>query len=379
MALFDGATGGLKCGLIAFVLVVGVAAARDWYVNPGTGNDAAAGTIDAPVRLAQAAVDRARPGDVIHLLPPGTVYRQTIVIEGTRKLTIEGNDVTLTGADPLPEEGWEQLDGGLRRLQLPRHRLEWMKNRALVVFDGRGVRMGRSPTVRKDFPPLETIGPGEFAWEPVDDARGYLYISGEPSEDEWAVRAAGITTLGTNRDLTIRNLNARHMLNDGFNIHGDCRGLRCENIAAYENYDEGFSAHDTSEAVVVAGRFRGNDNAVFDINRSETAYENCVFSNSISKEVGFAGKRHRLTDCRIAASAPVAVMIKGHRKEDLPCRIDSTVIAGTATASRASVLVQKRTAHFVDCNLYRVDLVNRRGSIRTKDTRLDGRRVENGP
>lgn len=47
--------------------------------------------------------------------------------------SIEGNGVTLDGADPLPESGWASLQNGLFRRKLPR--TVW--DRHLLIIDGR--------------------------------------------------------------------------------------------------------------------------------------------------------------------------------------------------------------------------------------------------
>ena len=49
--------------LLALLTLTVSGAARDWFVSP-TGNDAAEGNDQAPLRTVQAALDRAQPGDV---------------------------------------------------------------------------------------------------------------------------------------------------------------------------------------------------------------------------------------------------------------------------------------------------------------------------
>ena len=282
--------------------------AREWHVNPEHIGGRADGTAEHPVATAQAAVDRALPGDIIHLHPAGAVYRQMIVLRNASGFTIEGNGVTLTGADPLPVEGWETMSPGLYRRQLK----EPAMHRHLVIFNGHAQRMKRSPTLKTPFPDPHQMAEGEFSWQAIDGETGWLWVrTAQPLDQlEWSVRMAGIATSGVCRDITIRHLHTRHALNDGFNIHGDCRGLRCEKISGYECFDEGFSAHDTSQTTVEDALFWGNDHAIADVNAAETRYLRCEFRDSISFEVFLAGRSHHLEDCTLLASAPSAFTLR---------------------------------------------------------------------
>jgi hypothetical protein len=123
-------------------------------------------------------------------------------------------------------------------------------------------------------------------------------------------QSAGVATSGTCRDIKIRNLNTRHALNDGFNIHGDCRGFHASKISAYECFDEGFSAHDASQTTVEDGLFWGNDHAIADVNAAETRYLRCEFRDSLSVEVFLSGRAHHLEDCRLIASAHNAFTLR---------------------------------------------------------------------
>jgi hypothetical protein len=71
------------------------------FVSP-QGSDGAAGTRDHPLRTPQVAVDRARAGGTVRLLP-GTYLRQRIVVRDRHDLTITGPHATLdaTGLEPL--------------------------------------------------------------------------------------------------------------------------------------------------------------------------------------------------------------------------------------------------------------------------------------
>ena len=281
--------------------------ARDWFVNPFNGNDRNEGAAGSPLATAQEAVDRAETGDRISLLPPEAVYRQSIDFRSAKDgLIVEGNGVILTGADPIGNAPWEDLGGGLFRTKLPAND----GNRALLIVNGRAERMRRFTQGEVAFPPSENLKPGQFRWDAIDEKTGWLTVRGPTSGLEWSTRQNGIATSGRLRNLKVYHLIARHFLNDGFNIHGDSRGLQFFAVEGHENFDEGFSAHDTSECWIYDSFFSRNENAVADVNAAETYYSNCRMGESLKVDVLFQGGRHRLFKCRITpgpSSIPLTI------------------------------------------------------------------------
>lgn len=353
-------------------------AARGWHVDVHHGDDSGPGTADAPLLTPQRAVDRAQPGDVIHLGPEGAVARAMISLRGKHDLVIDGHGVTLSGADPLPKDGWEALGDGLFRQPMEIRPIGRM-SRHLLIVDGRAQRMGRSPSARPEFPKPEALEAGQFSWQATEGNEGWLYVRGATAGLEWSVRPAGLATSGKNRNITVRNLNARHALNDGFNIHGDARGMRFYHVTGYENFDEGFSAHDTCQCWVEDGRFWGNDNAAYDVNAADTYYSRCEFRDSLSVEVGFAGGEHRLEDCRIVAAGKTAVALSqgGHPmfgKRKIACRVvmsHVTIVSADAKprplhAGKGIELDMKA------CRLKDIPIHDRGATITAEDTTLDG-------
>ncbi|MGB0579290.1 MAG: hypothetical protein ACPGVU_06275 [Limisphaerales bacterium] len=348
---------------------------RGWYVNNHFGSDQGDGSEQKPFKTAQQAVNRSRSGDAVHLLPKGATYRQQISIRGKTNIVILGNGVTLTGADPLPASGWEAVGDRLWRKRMK----QTLYNRHLLIRDGKAIRMGRSPSIRKEFPKPEQLKDGEFSWQAAEEKTGWLYVRGSLEDLEWSVRAAGVATSGASRGVTIRNLHARHALNDGYNIHGDCRGLICSDFTAYENFDEGFSAHDTCTAKVARARFWGNDHAVADVNFADTDYEDCEFRESLSTEVLFSGGKHTLRNCRIVASAPTAfsLSVGGHPKIEGKslgqCHLVKCRIVSVDENKRAVRIAAECAAKFESCVLERLQLSNR-GKITATECEMVGSR-----
>ncbi len=281
---------------LAFLSLAGTGHSRDWFVHPTRGSDENKGEADSPVATAQVAVDRAGPGDRILLFPENSIYRQSISLKSVPPgLEIEGNGVTLTGADPLSSKGWEQLGEDLHRILLPRPPFD----RHLLIVNGRAQRMGRLCQNPIDFPEVSDLAPGEFRWDDDSETEGWLTYRGKLEELEWSVRRNGLATSGNLRSICVSRLSARHFLNDGFNIHGNAKGMRFAEISGYENFDEGFSAHDTSSSWIQNSTFIRNENAIADVNAADSYYVGCKFSSSYAYEVLFQGGRHSLTRCRI--------------------------------------------------------------------------------
>jgi len=348
--------------------------ASEFYMNAATGDDRNAGTEASPLATAQKAVALASPGDTIHLFPEGAVVRQEISLNGKEGITIDGHGVTLTGADPLPADGWETVRPNLARRRMP----QTIMQRHLLIVRGKANRMGRSPTVNTPFPLPEQLQPGQFCWQDIDEKQGWLYVCGPREGLEWSVRMSGVRTSGRNRDITLRNINCRHALNDGFNIHGDCRGLQCANITGYDNFDEGFSAHDTCQCWIAGGRFWGNDNAVADVNQADTFYRNCEFRDSVSTEVLFQGGKHSLDDCRIVAqgrNAFLAVSTQISRTNPtrvaVECRLTNCRIDSIDAPPR-TFLLKDADVTITDCQLEQVRLDITDSRVAVQLSTLDG-------
>jgi hypothetical protein len=255
----------------------------------------------------------ARPGDVIHLLPKAAVYREMITLADKRDLTIEGNDCVVTGADPLPSDParWEKVREGLHRIRLRRT----MQDRHILVVDGKGVTMGRTKyminrrPLREQYPKLEDLKDGQFAWEPIDNSAGWLYVKGPLDRLEWAVRPQGVYTNKEVHNITIRNLHTRHVLNDGFNIHGNAQGIRLFNVTGHECFDNGISPHGACSFTVQDSQFFRNEMAVGNDFLTETHFLRCRIGSSVQEEVMIIGGRHLFEHCRIRASGPVAIRL----------------------------------------------------------------------
>jgi hypothetical protein len=103
-------------------------------------------------------------------------------------------------------------------------------------------------------------------------------------------------------DIIIRNLTVKYAGNDGFNIHGDRRGIRLEKVRALSCADEGISAHETTEMEVLDSEIAWNGSisgGVTDVNDAVTTYRNCIVHDNAGAAFCFTGKSHRVYDSLI--------------------------------------------------------------------------------
>lgn len=303
---------------------------RDWFVHHTRGADSNMGVPDSPLKTVQTAVDRARPGDRILLFPENAVYRQSVSVSKIPPgLEIEGNGVTLSGADPLPPQEWKRLGEDLYQIELPRP----PQDLPLLIVDGKPQRMGQTGENQASYPAIDELEIGEFHWENVSETEGRLTFRGAPSNLEWSVRENGFSTSGDIRNLYVSRLSARHFLANGFDIGGNARGLRFSEISSFQNLGTGFRAHDTSSSWIQNASFYENHTGVEDINAADTYYLDCEFHSSFVGEVVFRGGRHSLTRCTIRPGV-----------SSIPLQIQSGELNGESTSPVAASLVLRNVS-----------------------------------
>jgi len=279
--------------LLAVLLLVLPLQAREIHLAPD-GNDAGDGSAAQPWKSFNKAVMSAQPGDTI-VLAKG-LYRDKFLFAnrgGTPQepITIEGNGALLSGCDIVPPETIEPAGDG-------RWKFAAKAMPEVLIVDGVFARQGRLPGHRgkpESLPEIDALQPGQWTWRD-----GWAVVrNDQPTKPalEVCVRDAGFQTNGVASHLIVRNLAACHHWNDGFNIHGRCRGLRFENILGYENMDEGFSAHEWCETDVYEAEFWGNDNGVADVMRCLSTYHRVYTHDNVEVGFLFRGGRHWVVDC----------------------------------------------------------------------------------
>lgn len=298
--------------LLAVMLLLCPLRAAELHLAPH-GDDAGDGSVAQPWKTFRKAVEAAEPGDTI-VLAKG-LYRDQFSFAsrgGTAKepIVIEGNGALLSGCDVVAPEAIEP--GGDGRWKFAAKTMP-----EVLIIDGTFARQGRLPGHRgkpETLPELDALQPGQWTWR-----EGWAYVRTDRADKpalEVCVRDAGFRTSGVSNHIIVRNLACRHHWNDGFNIHGRCRGLRFENILGYENMDEGFSSHEWCETDVYEAEFWGNDNGVADVMRCLSTYHRTFCHDNVEVGFHFSGGRHWVIDSLSVNDGRPAVVAPGEVMSD---------------------------------------------------------------
>src|SRR5690606_22006192 len=137
--------------------------------------------------------------------------------------------------------------------------------------------------LRAQYPKLDELKEGQFAWEPIDASSGWLYVKGSPKNLEWAVRSQCIYTTGEVHNVTIRNLHGRSALTDGYSNHVNTQGQRLFDVAADECFDNGISPHGAFSFTVQDGQFLRNEMAVGNEFLTQTHFLRCTIADSVQE------------------------------------------------------------------------------------------------
>lgn len=197
------------------------------------------------------AVSDCRPGDTVRLASGSGPYREPLFIrqsgEPDAPIIFDGNGEVVTGFEPLT--GFYQDEG--------RYVCD-LSAEFPFVLTYQGERLIQS---------VETGQFMEYATLSEDHSRLVLEPTVETTGWEISSRTFVVRVENVSHH-TYRNVHATGALNDGFNLHGTGDHLLFENIAAYHNLDEGFSAHDAIRCEIRKATFSGNDNGLGNVGRS---------------------------------------------------------------------------------------------------------------
>lgn len=297
--------------------------------------------IDADVPTIAHAIKRSAPGDTIHL-EAGKVYRDYAGFYGKkgepgRPITLDGHGAILDGSDPLDPASWTETEAGLfAHADLLPNLNAAVLSRWFFLWNGEVQRMGRASKAKSEpFKAPGELVPGEWTFvrdpsrESPESKRifGTFYLKLAPGRrlaDEAIfvpVRSAGVQFAGDNAHLVIRNLTARYPYNDGFNIHGDCREVVFENIAAHGCGDDGISAHESAQYRVAGFVSIGNSTGICDTGSAETSYDRVFIADCVSYDLYFLDRgRYSVKNAVVLSSAQYPFTVTGRAEGD--CRLD---------------------------------------------------------
>jgi len=279
-------------GVVFLAASPGLGATR--YVNNRLGDDANDGlSPEKALATIARAVQGAQTSDTISLANTGTAYREPIPLArlgGTpaQPLVIEGNGATISGLRALPPERWTKV-GEVYEIPGPKP-----YGFPYLVIDGQRVPPAAEP---------DKLPPGGWSWTADAKDRGQGVLRFRPAEGraladctlEATLESSGLCVASASY-IVVRNLISECHSNDGFNIHGDCRGIYCENIEARWNGDDGFSIHEAIEAVVRNGHFHHNGSGIEDVNLSRSLYSGIRVHDNRRLGVLFIGAFHSAVD-----------------------------------------------------------------------------------
>ena len=316
--------------LFVVLLTVPAVHARTIHVNGAAGDDTRDGlSPETALRTLAKAAPLLQPGDTLSLAPG--LYHEALILRTsgtpTQPITIEGNGAVLSGRRPVPHDSWQPLPGGL-----------FLSPNAVLVGASRPQVLDRHGN-RIDRPGAkpEQLLPGQAIWTP----KGILYRP-EPGHTPQQDSLHGFYLLSglaiiNQSYLTVSNLICENFANDGFNVHGACRGLFFRNITARHNGDDGFSVHEDVQATVHGGHFHHNDFGIQDINIARSSYLGLLIEHNRIIGADFAGGFHSLEDSLVRDNAKGQLRLVRNQADHIGIRRDAPLL--TATAYLRNVLV----------------------------------------
>ncbi len=300
----------ISCCAILFCLL-----SESWgatyYVNNRIGSDDNDGLSQkTPVATIAKAIQLSQTSDRLELKNTGITYREPMLFRRLggrpdRPFLVEGNGAVLSGLKTIDPSNWEAVKDNLYVLQLEKSPYG---NPYLVA---RGKRLEQAKS-------LETIKPVQHFWDRKEH-KVYFYCESEKQPADYQLEATLTTsgfTLGSASYIVCRNLICEYFSNDGFNIHGDCRGIRLENVIARHNGDDGISIHESGGLIVQNAYVHDNFYGIQDVNASRSVY-NGVLAERNQIGVSLVGGYHSLVDCQIRNSAQKEIDIAGSNPRHL--------------------------------------------------------------
>lgn len=336
--------------------------AADYYVDPEIGDEHANGLAaksdgtNGPVKTIARAVKAAQPGDTVHLAK--AVYKESAVFhnrsgEQGKPITLDGHGATLEGSDPLNPADWSEVSPGLFRNDNLLRLDDAVIQRWFFLWDGKMNHMGRtSKGLRPDFKKPEELQPGEWTFI-KDDTRkvpntaqifGSFYLKLPPGQKladahiAAPMRSAGVQISGENHWITIRNINATHVYNDGYNIHGKCRDVVFEQIGAFECGDDGISAHDDCQYRCDGLVAIGNSTGIADTVDSITEYDHVYIRDCLGIDLLFVGtNRHVIHNGVVLSHAHTPLSLSGTEPGTCSLLLDNVFIRREAEPAEARI------------------------------------------
>ena len=312
----------------------------EFWADPVRGDDGNDGrSADRAFRTLNAATANLKAGDVLHLAP-GAKFRESLKIrasgEPTNPIAVKGNGAVISGLEPVPDDSWEDKGEGL---WLSTNGMAWGACRPRVLLPSG--EMVSVPISDAAFRRPELLKPGCAAWR--KEGIWFRPEAGRKPSDyalRGFYRVSGVEIVGRHY-IEIENLTAEHFSNDGFNVHGSCRGLVFRNITASGNGDDGFSVHEDVMASVYGLNSFGNDNGIADVSISQSMFCGAVVESNRLCGVDFHGGIHIMRDSTVKDNGMVQILARG-RKGDDPMATARVFLEGVKVSGSEGVALKVR-------------------------------------
>ena len=276
--------------LLCLVLIRSAAFGATYYVDNRAGNDHNDGkTQERALATIARAVSLSNTSDTIVLAKTGIAYNEPILLVqrgGTpqKPFTIEGNGAVLSGLRTLAPDKWKKTGDDLYFFPLS----QTPYGQPYLASGGKKLVEGSA---------ADALAPEQFYW----DRQTGIFFQCDPGKTPASydlgatLITSGFATASASY-IVCRNLVCECFANDGFNMHGDCRGIQLENVVARYNGDDGISIHETGGLVVRGAHVHHNTFGLQDVNAARSRYAGVVAEHN---HVGasFHGGFHSLVDC----------------------------------------------------------------------------------
>jgi hypothetical protein vspiD_23880 len=285
--------------------------AAEYHVDFNRGDNAAAGTAEAPLRTFSAAVKKVQPGDTIRLVPSDRPIHAVLMlnkVKGTadKPITVDGAFNILTGAARVRANEAAAVSPGLYRMKIkdPGEAMVW---RFFMLFDGKQQRMGQHS--KRECAPMkkpEELKP--FEWTLLNRTDLYFRLPDGQTPETIRVEIPriynGVGVAGESEHIIVRNLIVKHVWNDGYNIHHASKNIAFENVAAIGCGDDSVSAHENCTISVKNLVAIGNGTGVCHGSTAEADHENMYIADSDSRDFFVLNRRNSFRNIAVEASAP---------------------------------------------------------------------------
>ncbi|MFH1919019.1 MAG: right-handed parallel beta-helix repeat-containing protein [Planctomycetota bacterium] len=278
--------------LICLVLIRSAAFGATYYVDNRAGSDNSDGkTQETALATIARAVSLSKTSDTIVLTKTGIAYNEPISLArlgGTpqKPFTIEGGGAVLSGLQTLAPEKWKKTGDDLYFFPLS----QTPYGQPYLASGGKKLVKGSA---------ADALAPEQFYWDP--QAGIYFKCAPMQTPASYDLGATLITSgfaTASASYIVCRNLVCEYFANDGFNMHGDCRGIYLENVVARYNGDDGISIHETGGLVVRGAHVHHNTFGLQDVNAARSCY-NGVLAEHNHVGASFHGGFYSLVDCHL--------------------------------------------------------------------------------